>query len=226
MPIRLDGKHVVITGAGGALGSAVLEAFILAGASCHVPTREHDVPARDNVRVVPGVNLTDERAVSTFFAGCPSLWASVHVAGGFAMKPFVNTTLADLHAQLDINLVTAFLCCREALKRMLGGPEGGRIVNVGSRAALVPGGGAIAYSAAKGAMTVMTQALAEEVRGSGVLVNAVAPFTIDTPANRAAMPKADFSKWTPPRDLAQTILWLASTENRATTGVILPAYGS
>jgi NAD(P)-dependent dehydrogenase (short-subunit alcohol dehydrogenase family) len=208
MEHEFAGRHIVITGAGGGLGPAVLEAFRAAGAVCHAPTRQE-------------LDLTDEKAVMAWYAALPSLWASVQVAGGFAMAPIAETTLEAFTAQWRINTVSAFLACREAVRRM--DPKaGGRIVNVASLAALQHPGGKIAYVTAKSALAGMTQALAAETRASGILVNAVAPDTIDTPANRAAMPAADFTRWTAPGAIAKTILWLASPENDSVTGSILP----
>jgi NAD(P)-dependent dehydrogenase (short-subunit alcohol dehydrogenase family) len=220
---ELEGRHVVITGGHGGLGGAVVEAFVAAGATCHLPERGAGEPSRPGVAVVPHVDLTSEAAVEAFYGGLPGLWASVHLAGGFHGGPLLATRLADLRAQLDVNLVTAFLCCREAVRKM--GSGGGRIVNVSSRAALVPAGGTLAYTAAKGALTTFTAALAEEVKGQGILVNAVAPSTIDTPANRAAMPKADHARWARPADIARTIVWLASPPNVLTSGSVIPVYG-
>jgi NAD(P)-dependent dehydrogenase (short-subunit alcohol dehydrogenase family) len=208
MEHEFAGRNIVITGAGGGLGPAVLEAFRAAGAVCHAPTRQE-------------LDLTDEKAVMAWYAALPSLWASVQVAGGFAMAPAVETTLDAFTAQWRINTVSAFLACREAVRRM--DPKaGGRIVNVASLAALQHPGGKIAYVTAKSALAGMTQALAAETRDSGILVNAVAPDTIDTPANRAAMPTADFTRWTAPGAIAKTILWLASPGNGSVTGSILP----
>jgi NAD(P)-dependent dehydrogenase (short-subunit alcohol dehydrogenase family) len=208
MEHEFAGRHIVITGAGGGLGPAVLEAFRAAGAVCHAPTRQE-------------LDLTDEKAVMAWYAALPSLWASVQVAGGFAMAPAAETTLDAFTAQWRINTVSAFLACREAARRM--DPKaGGRIVNVASLAALQHPGGKIAYVTAKSALAGMTQALAAETRASGILVNAVAPDTIDTPANRAAMPAADFTRWTAPGAIAKTILWLASPGNGSVTGSILP----
>jgi NAD(P)-dependent dehydrogenase (short-subunit alcohol dehydrogenase family) len=201
------GRHIVITGAGGGLGPSVLEAFRAAGAICHAPTRQE-------------LDLTDEKAVTAWYAALPSLWASVHVAGGFAMAPVAETTLEAFTAQWRVNTVSAFLACREAVRRM--DPDlGGRIVNVAARAALDFPGGKIAYVTAKSALVGMTRALAAETRASGILVNAVAPDTIDTPANRAAMPDADYALWTRPETIAKTILGLASPENESVTGTIL-----
>jgi NAD(P)-dependent dehydrogenase (short-subunit alcohol dehydrogenase family) len=218
----LTGRYVVITGGRGGLGGAVVDAFVAAGAVCHLPERGA-APARPGVDAIPNVDLGNEEAVRALYAGLPPLWASVHLAGGYAGAPFVQTSLAELRAQIEINLNTAFLCCREAVRRMTGG---GRIVNVVSRAALVPAGGSIAYAASKAALVSLTQCLAEEVKAQKILVNAVAPSTIDTPANRAAMPKADPGRWAKPADLAQTILWLASPENVLTSGAIVPVYGA
>jgi NAD(P)-dependent dehydrogenase (short-subunit alcohol dehydrogenase family) len=224
MATDLKGRHVVITGAQGGLGGAVVEAFLAAGAICHLPVRS---PAKETQQpgiLIPGIDLTNEEAVKALYAGLPPLWASIHLAGGYAGAPITRTTLADLHTQLQINLVTAFLCCREAVRKMAG--TGGRIVNVSSRAALVPGGGSIAYAAAKAAVVALTRSLAEEVKAEKILVNAVAPSTIDTPGNRAAMPAADHARWPRPAALAATILWLASPENTVTSGAVVPVYGN
>jgi NAD(P)-dependent dehydrogenase (short-subunit alcohol dehydrogenase family) len=221
--VSLAGKHVVVTGGRGALGAAVVEVLAAAGAECHLPERGGgEGSSQGRIHSTPGVDLTSEESVSRYYAGLPPLWASIQVAGGFAGKPILRMTLADLRQQLDVNLVTAFLCCREAVRRMA---EGGRIVNVSSRAPLVPAGGSLGYTASKGALNAFTQSLAEEVKGQGILVNAVAPATIDTPANRAAMPSADHSKWTAPDEIARAIVWLASPDNAATTGAIIPVFG-
>jgi NAD(P)-dependent dehydrogenase (short-subunit alcohol dehydrogenase family) len=218
----LDGRHVVITGASGGVGGAVVEAFVGAGATCHVPERKAAAGGRKNVDVVGNVDLTSEEAVVAFYRALPRLWASVHLAGGYSGAPIRKIALADLRAELDRNFVTSFLCCREAVGKMDGG---GRIVNVASRAALLPAGGSIAYATAKAAVVWLTRCLAEEVKGQGILVNAVAPSTIDTPANRAAMPTADHASWLKPAELADTILWLASPVNALTSGAVIPAYG-
>lgn len=220
------GRHVVVTGGAGALGKAVVKAFTGAGALCHLPLRsEPKEPPPPGAVAVSGVDLTDESAVSRFYESLPALWASVHVAGGFRGGPIVETSRADLEAQLGVNLVTAFLCCREAVKRLrLAG--GGRIVNVGSRASEAPSGGAAAYTVSKAGVAALTRALAEEVRRDGILVNAVLPSTIDTPSNRAAMPKAAQDRWAEPADIARAILWLASPENVLTSGALVPVYGN
>jgi NAD(P)-dependent dehydrogenase (short-subunit alcohol dehydrogenase family) len=225
--IAMEGRQVVVTGGAGALGRAVVQAFASAGATVHVPVRgQAPVSPVGGVRYVAGVDLTDEAAVTAFYAGLPAgLWASVQVAGGFAMAGVAETALADLRAQLDMNLVSAFLCCREAVRRFRAQPgAGGRLVNVTSRAALQPAGGKLAYTVAKTGVVALTQALADELAGEGIFVNAVAPGTIDTAVNRAAMPGAA-SRFVPPEDIAAAILWLASPDNRVGSGAIVPVYG-
>jgi NAD(P)-dependent dehydrogenase (short-subunit alcohol dehydrogenase family) len=221
----LEGKHVVVTGGNGGLGGAVVEAFVAAGAVCHLPQRGPAGPARPSIVAHANVDLASEPSVVALYAALPPLWASVHLAGGYAGQPFTETSLAALRGQLDINLATAFLCCREAVRALRKG-GGGRIVNVCSRAALVPSGGSVAYAASKAAVAALTQSLAEEVKPEGILVNAVAPSTIDTPANRAAMPNANHASWPKPADIAAAILWLASPENVVTSGAVLPVYGA
>lgn len=210
MAVSLEGLRVVVTGAHGGLGPAVAEALGAAGAIVHAPSRKE-------------MDLADEAAVRRYYAALPGLWASVHVAGGFSMAPAEDTSLADFTAQWNTNAVTAFLCCREAVRAMRRtGPGGGRIVNVGSQAAADGAPGKIAYVAAKSALHGLTRALAAEVRGDGILINAVLPGTIDTPANRAAMPGADFAAWTAPAAIAGTIAWLAGPGNGTVTGTLMP----
>ena len=154
-----------------------------------------------------------------------ALWASIHIAGGFAAKSLAQSSKTDLMGQLDTNLVSCFLCCRAALDAMT--PDGGRIVNIAARPALEPrtGAGMTAYTIAKSGVAALTVALAEEVAKDGVLVNAVAPSIMDTPANRKAMPKADFALWPKVEEVAATILFLSSPENAVTRGAIVTVYG-
>jgi NAD(P)-dependent dehydrogenase (short-subunit alcohol dehydrogenase family) len=225
MALGLEGRQVVITGGDGGLGRAVVEAFVLAGATCHLPTlAAAAAEARPEVRITGKVDLTDDGAVTAYFAGLPPLWASVHLAGGYAAKPIADTSRADLDRQLQLNLVTAFLCCREAVKAMRRS-GGGRIVNVAARVVELPIAGAVAYSVSKAGVAALTRSLAVEARGDAILVNAVLPSIIDTPANRAAMPKADPARWPKPDELARAILWLASPENHLTSGALMPVYG-
>jgi NAD(P)-dependent dehydrogenase (short-subunit alcohol dehydrogenase family) len=226
----LEGRQVVVTGAAGGLGPALVDTLLAAGATCHLPLRGGD-QASQNVRqdarivVAAGVDLTDEAAVRAFYASRPPLWASVHLAGGFRAAPILDTTLADLHTQLEQNLTTAFLCCREAARNMRAGGRGGRIANVSSRAAAIPAGGAIAYTVAKAGVSALTEALADELRGDRIFVNAVVPSIIDTLANRAAIPAADHARWPKPAEISAAIAWLLSPANALTSGALVPVYG-
>ena len=129
-------------------------------------------------------------------------------------------------AQLDTNLISCFLCCRAAVNAMRG--HGGRIINVAARPALEwrSGAGMAAYTVAKAGVAALTVALAEEVAKDGILVNAVAPSIMDTPANRKAMPKAEFDAWPKVDEVAATIVFLASPDNKVTRGAIVPVYGT
>jgi NAD(P)-dependent dehydrogenase (short-subunit alcohol dehydrogenase family) len=224
-------RHVVVTGGTGALGTAVVSAFLQAGAVCHVPYIDEGEAARfalrdhERISLIAKAELTEESAVARIYAGVPRLWASIHLAGGFAMSPVKTTSKSDLMNQLDMNFLTAFLCCAAAVRAMSG--AGGRIVNVATRPALEwrLGAGMAAYAASKAAVAALTVALAEEVVKEDILVNAVAPSTMDTPANRKAMPNADHAAWAKVEDVAATILFLASPENRVTCGAVVPVYG-
>jgi NAD(P)-dependent dehydrogenase (short-subunit alcohol dehydrogenase family) len=121
--------------------------------------------------------------------------------------------------------MTCFLCCREAVKRMRAIGRGGRILNVAARPALVPTGGMIAYSTSKAAVASITQCLAEEVKNDRILVNAIVPSIMDTPANRKAMPDADFAKWPKVEEVAEAIAFLVSPKNALTSGALIPVYG-
>ena len=223
--------HVVVTGGAGALGTAVVTTLIEAGAVCHVPcfneAEAQRFQLRDNKQVVLSVsgNLADEAAIARLYGGIAQLWASIHIAGGFAAAPLRDTELGMLRQQLDMNFISCALCCRAAVRAMSG--ASGRIVNVAARPALEwrSGAGMVAYTASKTAVAALTAALAEEVVKENILVNAVAPSTMDTPANRQTMPKADFALWPKVEEVAATIAFLASPDNRVTRGAIVPVYG-
>ena len=228
-------RQVVITGGTGALGTAVVEALIGAGAICHVPcfneaeAQRFALRDRPQVKLVVTGNLADEAAIERLYQSIGPLWASIHLAGGFAAGPLRDATVAVIRQQIDMNLMTCLLCCRAAVGAMTGNKTagGGRIVNVAARPALEwrSGAGMVAYAASKAAVAALTAALAEEVAKDGILVNAVAPSIMDTPANRAAMPKADYDLWPKVAEVAATITFLASPENRVTRGGIVPVYG-
>jgi NAD(P)-dependent dehydrogenase (short-subunit alcohol dehydrogenase family) len=230
MNMDFSGKHVVITGGTGALGTAVVGMLLAAGATCTVPY-VHEAEAQrfphsgdPNVTLIAVADLADEAMVAAKVYDGLKLWASIHIAGGFAAGKVSETGQAALMAQLESNLVSCFLCCRAAVNNMA---AGGRIVNVAARPALEwrSGAGMTAYTVAKAGVAALTVALAEEVAKDGILVNAVAPSIMDTAANRKAMPKADFDTWPKVEEVAATIVFLASPGNRVTRGGIVPVYG-
>ena len=231
--LGLQGKSVVVTGGTGALGAALIDLLVREGAACVVPcVIEAEYRAfrfRDHaqVKVLFPLELTDERAVVDMYKSVTALWASIHIAGGFGMSNFAETSMAQFAAQLDMNLRTCFLTCREAAKQMrANGLLGGRIVNIAARPGLRPehGSGMVPYAVAKSAVATLTQSLAAELMADGILVNAIAPSVLDTPANRAAMPEAAHGDWVPLAAAADLIAYLASPANAAVSGAIVPIY--
>jgi NAD(P)-dependent dehydrogenase (short-subunit alcohol dehydrogenase family) len=205
----------------------VVRRLLDAGARCTVTGRSAEsldaLPFAERVeRCV--VDVTDEGSVTDFFAARERVDASIHVVGGFTMAPIEDTPLSDLERMFRLNTASAFLCCREAVRRMRES-GGGRIVNVSARPAVEPAGGVVAYAASKAAVASLTQGLAEEVRDDGILVNAVLPSTMDTPTNRESMPDADFDRWPRVEEVAEAIAFLAGPENTLTSGALLPVYG-
>lgn len=230
MTAEYEGRACVVTGGTGALGTAVVGRLLDAGAIVHVPCILAEELERfpwsdhERVHVSHPVELADEDAVREFYGAIEGLWASIHIAGGFAFTPLPELRFADIEAQMRMNVATCLLCCREASARMA---DGGRIVNVTARPALDGRQGAMlsAYAASKAAVANVTQALATELLDAGVLVNAIAPSVIDTATNRASMPDADFERWVAPEDAAEVVAFLASPRNRVVSGALVPVYG-
>ena len=222
-------RQAVVTGGTGALGRAVVGRLVEAGARVHVPVytaEELDgFPYRDHDAVVvhEGLDLADEADAARLFGATTSLYASVHIAGGFAMGPIVSTGLDVWDHLMRMNATTCFLSCREAAKVM--GTREGRIVNVSARPALIPTPQMAAYAASKAAVAALTLSLAEELADSSIWVNAIVPSIIDTDANRAAMPDADHAAWPKPEEIAETVAFLASPQNEVTRGALVPVYG-
>ena len=204
-----------------------------AGAVCHVPALDDGEAERfphagsDRVRLSVAGDLAEWEAVERFFAGVDGLWASIHLAGGFDMGGIAESPPDLFERQVSMNAATCYLCCRAAISAIRATGDGGRIVNVSARPGVEPrtGAGMAAYAAAKAAVAALTQALAEEVAGESIWVNAVAPSILDTPANRAAMPDADHDAWPKTAEVAQTIVFLASPGSAATRGAVVPVYG-
>jgi NAD(P)-dependent dehydrogenase (short-subunit alcohol dehydrogenase family) len=227
--LDFSGREAVVTGGTGALGSAVVGRLVTAGATVHVPVFEaaeldgFAYRAEPSVKLHEGMDMRVEADVARLFAETRALYASVHVAGGFAMGPIGSTGLDVWEHLMSMNATTCFLCCREAARAMQG--REGRIVNVAARPALIPTGQMTAYAASKAAVAALTLSLSEELFGSSIWVNAIVPSIIDTKTNRAAMPDADHSAWPKPEQIAETVAFLASPENSVTRGALVPVYG-
>lgn len=230
MTQELQGRSVLITGGTGALGGAVVKAFVSAGARMTVSwISERE---RDALRAALGTagaavqveraDVTDPDSVARLCATAagPSgrLDALVQLVGGFAFAPIDETDPETWYRMLALNATSTFLCAREAVKLMK--PRGrGRIVTVAAVPAMNRGAASMsAYAASKAAVLSLTQSLSKELVGHGITVNAIVPSTIDTPANRAAMPDADTSTWLAPAAMAEVILWLAGDSAGIVTG--------
>lgn len=228
----LKDRHVVVTGGTGALGSAVVNAFIAAGATCHVPAIEAAPPTgrfsdASKVVVAPSIDLSDEASVDAFYAKLPALHAIVNIAGGFAYAPIADSPAKVLQQQLSMNLVSCVLSCRAAVANFRKGGNGGHIVNIAARPALNPRQGAnmTAYTASKAAVAAFTVALAEELKNENISAIALAPSTIDTPANRKDMPNAKHDTWVKPAAIAELIVSHCSLSDTITSGGLIPVYG-
>ncbi len=220
-------RVIAITGGHGALGKAVLDAALQAGLSVAVIDHAMGHSAPDGVLELGGVDLTDpaqaQGAIAAVIGRFGRLDALLNIAGGFAWQT-VDDDAPAWDRMFALNVTTALNASRAALPHLKASPEG-RIVNVGSAAALKAGAGMGPYGAAKAGVHALTQAMAEELKSTPVAVNAVLPSIIDTPANRQAMPDADPAAWVAPADLAAVILFLASPESRAVTGALVPVTG-
>jgi NAD(P)-dependent dehydrogenase (short-subunit alcohol dehydrogenase family) len=235
----LKDRVAMITGGTGALGRAVAEHFAANGAKLAVPwIVEPEVPMfkqrlgnrYSEANVMLGkVDLGSEAEVAKFVDDAAKKFGRIDIlinlVGGFwGFKTVAETTMAEWQAMFDLNLKPTFLCCR-AVVPIMQKNKYGRIVSVSSRTGLTGAGEFAAYAIAKGAIKTFTASLAEEVLNDNVLVNAIAPSTIDTEANRTAMPKAKHENWVKPEDIAKTLAFLCSDQNQVTSGVVVPVYG-
>jgi NAD(P)-dependent dehydrogenase (short-subunit alcohol dehydrogenase family) len=224
----MNGKIVVVTGARGALGRVVAETALARGARVagidHAPSQ---IAASDHRIELGGVDLSDaaqaKKAIDAAAAHFGRVDALVNIAGGFAFETVADGDVRTWERMYALNVTTALNASRAALSH-LAGSASGRIVNIGAMGALQAGSGMGAYAASKSAVHRLTEALAAEWKGK-ITVNAVLPSTIDTPANRASMPHADFAKWVTPQELAEVILFLASDAASGVTGALIPVSG-
>jgi NAD(P)-dependent dehydrogenase (short-subunit alcohol dehydrogenase family) len=224
----MDGKVIVVTGASGALGQVVAETALARGARvAGIDHAASSIPTTAGRLELGGVDLTDAAAakkavdaVVAHFGRCDAL---INIAGGFAFETVAEGNPKTWQRMYALNVLTALNASQSAIPHLVAS-RAGRIVNVGAIGALQAGAGMGAYAASKAGVHRLTEALAAEWKGK-ITVNAVLPSTIDTAANRASMPTADFGKWVRPEELADVILFLVSDAASAVTGALLPVSG-
>ena len=227
----MKGKVVLVTGANGGLGTYVTRAFLDTGATVAGSSRdirqsdfEHPGFTALPAELATGKGARDlvDQVVSRF----KRLDVLVHTVGGFAGgELIVDTDDATYQRMIDLNLNSVFQILRAAINPLRQSGDG-RLIAIGSRAALEPGPRVGAYSASKAAMVSLVKTAALENKDAGVKANVILPGTMDTPANRKAMSTADFSKWVQPASVAGLIIWLASDAGRDVNGAVIPIYGS
>jgi len=219
----LSGRDVVVFGAAGALGSGVAAAFadvgaVVVGADNRLPAAEHQLAGVS----YETVDVLDDSEVAALFDATPVPWAVVNTIGGFAPKrPLADLDAGELSKQLSLNLVTAAIITKHAL-RVMQRAGAGRIVHTASRAGVVSAGNSFAYSVSKLGVLHLVHMAADEVRGTGITVNCVVPTIIDTPANRAAMPNADHQSWPKTHEIARSYVYLASPDSNLVNGAAIP----
>jgi NAD(P)-dependent dehydrogenase (short-subunit alcohol dehydrogenase family) len=227
----MTGKVVLVTGAKGGLGSSVTQALLEAGATV-VGVSPHI--QQSHFKEVGFIAMAAEissaesarRVVETIIARFGKLDAVVHTVGGYAGgQSIVDTDEATFQRMFNLNLNSAFYLLRAAIPHLRKSGSG-RLIAIGSRAALEPGAGVGAYSASKAALVSLIRTAALENKDSGMTASTILPGTIDTPANRKAMPGADVSKWVRPEAIASLIVWLCGDDGKEITGAAIPLYGS
>ena len=224
-------KVVLVTGANGGLGSYVTQAFLDAGATVIGTSRKIQQTDFNHraYTAMPGEIATREGAtvlVGQVVARFQRLDVVAHTVGGFAGgSSVVDTDDATLQRMLDLNLNALFHVLRATIP-VLRQSGDGRFIAIGSRAALEPGTGVGAYSASKAAMVSLIKTVALENKDAGLRANAILPGTMDTAANRKAIPNADYSKWVRPAAIADMIVWLAGDAGKDINGAAIPVYGS
>jgi NAD(P)-dependent dehydrogenase (short-subunit alcohol dehydrogenase family) len=219
----LSGRTVLVFGATGALGSGVAAAFAADGATVTGADRHEPRPEQRLAGVgYATADVLDDEALGALFDAGPVPWAVVNTVGSFAPnRPLADLDPAELRLQLELNLVSAALITKHALRVMQ--PAGrGRIVHTASRAGQVTAGSGFAYSVSKAGLLHLVSMAADEVRGTGITVNCVVPSIIDTPANRAAIPSADYDAWPKVADVAGSFVYLARPDSHLVNGAAIP----
>lgn len=227
--MNIAGKRVVVTGAFGALGKIVTDKLKNAGsqvAGLDCLTASHAPAQLADCIVIAGVDLTNPSSASNALAEAAGQMGGidglVNLAGGFAWEKIDGGDIATWDRLYRMNVHTAFNAIRAALPHL---SHSGRIVNMGAAGAIKATMGMGAYAASKSGIAKMTEALAEELKERHIAVNAVLPSIIDTPANRAAMPEAEFDRWVKPEQIADLIAFLLSDRANAITGALIPITG-
>lgn len=218
---------IVVTGAAGVLGQAVVRTLVARGELVAAVDLSARIPDAGQRLSCGAVDLAEEAATGTLFSSFagsqPALSGLVNVAGGFIWETVGEGGWASWERMYRINVQTAFEATRHALPALRA--SRGAIVNVSAGATLRAAAGMGAYTAAKSAVSRLTEASAAEELKSGVRVNAVLPSIIDTPANRRDMPDADFSRWVTPMEIAEVVAFLLSPEASGVTGALVPVTG-
>jgi NAD(P)-dependent dehydrogenase (short-subunit alcohol dehydrogenase family) len=224
-------KVVLVTGANGGLGRYVTQALLDAGAtvvgvSRRIQQSDFDSLAFTALPAEISTAVGAKGMVDSLVARFGRLDVVVHTVGGFAGgQSIAETDDATFQRMFDLNLNSTFYLLRAVLPVMRK-TRNGRIIAIGSRAALEPGAGVGAYSASKAAMVSLIRTVALENKDVGITANAILPGTMDTAANRKAIPNADVSKWVQPANIASLITWLASEAGKDVNGAVIPVYGS
>lgn len=226
----MKGKVVLVTGANGGLGTYVTQAFLDAGATVAGTSRKIQASDFDSptFAALPAEISTRESAQSLIvqvLSRFGRLDVLAHTVGAFTGGASItDTDDATFQRMFDLNLNCVFHVLRAAIPA-LRKTGNGRVITIGSRAALEPGAGVGAYSASKAAMVSLTRTVALENKDAGLTANVILPGTIDTPANRKAIPNADVSKWVQPAAIAELVVWLASDGGKDVNGSVIPVYG-
>ncbi len=227
-------KYILITGATGSLGRAITLRCAEAGANITMPYRDEnrvkqfmnelDEDLIKHIRTIKA-DLLNEEDVQNIIKKMPRTDILIHLMGGFALGNTADMSLTDWQHQLDLNLTSAFIIIKHALKSMQ--QQGyGRILTIGSKAAVEAPGGMAAYVAAKAGLVAFTRSIAAEFKGQDITANVILPSIIDTPANRSSMGEGNAHRWVTPQSLAQVITYLISDSAKDIRGAVIPVYGN
>jgi NAD(P)-dependent dehydrogenase (short-subunit alcohol dehydrogenase family) len=222
--------NVIVTGGTGALGGAVVKTFLDAGHRVLAVGGRHESGSLQHDSLLHArydLTLAESAAqlVDEAIGKLGSFEVVIHTMGAFAGgEPVQKTSTEIWTTMLNVNLNAAFFLARAVVPHLVE-QKRGRLLAVGSRAAVQPVGGLSAYVVSKAGLQALIGTLAIELTGTGVTANTVLPSVIDTPANRKAMPRADFSRWVKPEAIGKLLLWLASDDTAAINGAAIPVYG-